>query len=187
MKLGASSNFLYRVSPGSRAEISVLARASLFAFLMVIVDQISKFLVVKHIVFGSRHVVIPHFFNLTYITNTGAAWGVMAGRGWLLLAISIAVLLSIVVFLGNLSEGWVERYYGLLLVASGIVGNSLDRVFRGEVVDFLQFYAGRFYWPSFNVADSCITAGVLLFIISSIFRPESGKDSSGDGIIFKPK
>jgi signal peptidase II len=60
-------------------------------------------------------------------------------------------------------------------VASGIVGNVIDRVFRGEVVDFLQFYflQLRYSWPSFNVADSCITVGVIIFIVSSIFRPES--------------
>lgn len=180
-------SLLSRIEPGSRHEASTLVKASILALAMVLLDQLTKFAVVKNIAFASRHAVIPHFFNLTYITNTGAAWGIFSGRTWLLLAISMAVLVGIVVFLGKLSEGWPERYYGLLLVGSGIVGNCIDRVFRGEVVDFLQFYAGRFYWPSFNVADSCITAGVLLFIISSIFRPESGGGASSDGVVFRPK
>ncbi len=138
-------------------------------------DQLSKLLIVKYVPFGSRHAVIPHLFNITYITNTGAAWGIFSGKGWLLMAIALGVLAGITIFLGKLSEGWPERFYALLLVASGIVGNVIDRVFRGEVVDFLQFYflQLRYSWPSFNVADSCITVGVIIFIVSSIFRPES--------------
>lgn len=176
-----------KVESGSRQESALVVKALVAALAMVAFDQLTKFLVVKNIVFGSRHAVIPHLFNLTYITNTGAAWGMLAGKSWLLLAISMSVLAVIVIFLGKLSEGWPERYYGLLLIASGIIGNSLDRVIRGEVVDFLQFYAGRFYWPSFNIADSCITVGVFLFIISSIFRPESGGGDASDGVVFKPK
>ena len=154
---------------------------------MAAVDQFTKHLIVKQVVFGSRHVVIPHFFNITHITNTGAAWGVFSGKGWLLLGISMAVLAGIIIFLGKLAEGWPERYYGLLLIGSGIIGNSIDRVFRSEVVDFLQLYVGRYYWPSFNVADSCITVGVFLFILSSIFRPETGKGSASDGVVYRPK
>lgn len=164
-----------------------MLKACLLALAMTLVDQLTKLLIVKNVAFASRHAVIPHFFNITYITNTGAAWGVFSGKGWLLLSISLAVLIGIVVFLGKLAEGWPERHFGLLLVASGIVGNSIDRVFRGEVVDFLQFYVGRFYWPSFNVADSCITVGVLLFIASSIFRPDASSGGSSDGLVFRPK
>jgi len=165
-----------------------MIKSALLALAMVAIDQLSKWLVVKYVVFGSRHVVVPHCFNITYITNSGAAWGVLSGHAWLLMTISFAVLAGILVFLSYLSEGWPERYCGLLLIASGIVGNAIDRVFRGgEVVDFLQLYAGRFYWPSFNVADACITVGVTLYIASSVFRPESGKGGSSNGLVFKPK
>ena len=181
------ATLLNRVEAGGRHESALVVRATAVALAMICVDQLTKAMVVKNIAFGTRHVVIPHLFNLTFITNTGAAWGMLSGKGWLLLGISMAVLIGIIVFLGKLAEGWPERYYGLLLIASGIVGNSIDRVARGEVVDFLQFYVNRFYWPSFNVADSCITVGVLLFIISSIFRPESGGGASSDGVIFRPK
>jgi signal peptidase II len=60
---------------------------------------------------------------------------------------------------------------------SGILGNSIDRVFRGAVVDFLQFYIGKYVWPSFNVADSCICVGVFIYILSSLFRPDRKKNN----------
>ena len=142
------------------------------AVVFYLLDQLTKELIVRKVPFHSVQVVIPDFFNITHITNPGAAWGVLAGKGWLLLLISIAALAGIIFFLKRLSENYPERIYALLLICSGIVGNCTDRIFRGEVVDFLQFHIGKYYWPSFNVADSCITCGVFLFIVSTVFRPE---------------
>lgn len=163
------------------------AKAIALAVLFVAIDQASKVLVVKSIPFGGRIPLMPGLFNLTYIANTGAAWGMLAGKGWLLLAISIAVLAGIAAFLPALSEGWPERIYALLLVCSGIAGNSIDRVFRGEVVDFLDFYLGAWHWPAFNIADSCITAGVIAFIASSIFRPEGKRGSRNGFVQYRPQ
>ena len=119
--------------------------------------------------------VIPDFFNLTYITNTGAAWGILAGHGWLLLLISFAVLIAVIYFIHTLTDGWPERIYAIALIVSGIVGNSIDRIFRREVVDFLQFLFGKYQYPSFNIADSCICVGVFIFILSTILRPDRKK------------
>ena len=84
-------------------------------------------------------------------------------------------------FLRQICEGWTERYYALLLVLSGIIGNSFDRVFRGEVVDFLRFHIrNRYEWPSFNLADCAICVGVMLFIISMFFRPEKKRKPAAD-------
>lgn len=156
-------------------ERKFLSGAILLGFLLVMLDQFSKYWIVNYIPFGSRNPVIPGFFNITYITNTGAAWGVLSGRGWLLLMISILVMLSAIWFLHALTDGWKERYFAIFLVLSGIVGNSIDRIVRGAVVDFLQFFIGKYVWPSFNVADSCICVGVFIFIISTICRPEHRK------------
>jgi signal peptidase II len=117
--------------------------------------------------------IVPGLFNLTHVNNPGAAWGILAGYGWLLLAVSVLVLCGVVFYMRKLTEGWAERYFALGMIASGIIGNSIDRVWRGEVVDFLDFYYDSMgHWPSFNVADSAITAGVAIFIISSFFRPQ---------------
>ena len=74
-----------------------------------------------------------------------------------------------------LSENYPERIFALLAVCSGIAGNCTDRIFRGEVVDFLLFYVGRYHWPAFNVADICISCGVFVFVLSSLFRPDRKK------------
>ena len=157
------------VPPGER---KIFWTALLTGIVFLALDQLTKFWVVKEIPFGARQTVIPGFFNLTYITNTGAAWGILSGRYWLLLAISALVFLAAVRFLRTLTEGWKERYFAVFLVLSGILGNSADRIFRGAVVDFLQFYIGQYAWPSFNVADACICVGGFIYILSSLFRPE---------------
>ncbi len=164
------SKFSHRAVPAEDRKTFLLALLTGFIFL--ILDQLTKYWVVKEIPFASRQVVIPGFFNLTYVTNTGAAWGILSGRYWLLLAISGTVFFAALWFLRHLTDGWKERYYAVLLILSGILGNCIDRVFRGAVVDFLQFYIGKYAWPSFNVADSCICIGVFIYIISTMIRPD---------------
>ena len=170
-----------RLDGGAEKKTGPLVAPLILALLLLALDQITKAAVVKYIRFGDRIPVIPDFFNLTHITNTGAAWGILAGHGWLLLLISFAVLIAVICFIQTLTDGWTERIYAIGLIVSGILGNSIDRIFRGEVVDFLQFLFGRYQYPSFNVADSCICVGVFLFILSTILRPEkknAGSDSS---------
>ena len=168
------SKFFDRAVPAEDRKIFVLALLTGMIFLGI--DQLTKYWVVKEIPFASRQAVIPGFFNLTYVTNTGAAWGILSGRYWLLLAISGAVFFAAIWFLRQLTDGWKERYYAVLLILSGILGNCIDRVFRGAVVDFLQFYIGKYVWPSFNVADSCICVGVFIYIVSSLIRPDRKTD-----------
>lgn len=151
------------------------ALASAAAVVFYLLDQLTKEMVVQSIPIGKMIPVIPGFFSLTHITNPGAAWGILAGRAWLLLAISIAAFAAIVFFLRHLSENYPERIFALLAVCSGIAGNCTDRIFRGEVVDFLLFYVGRYHWPAFNVADICISCGVFVFVLSSLFRPDRKK------------
>ncbi len=169
----------YHVDPGSEQERKVMKSAISMVGFILFFDQISKFMIVdilKNV--GTRIQVIPGFFDLTYVTNTGAAWGILAGKGALLLVISIAVFVLLSFFLRQICEGWTERYYALLMVMSGILGNSIDRVARGAVVDFLRFhYEQKYEWPSFNIADCAITVGVAAFIISMLFRPEQKKSS----------
>lgn len=165
--------FLEKAVP--RTDRKVFWSAFAVGLVFFILDQLTKYWVVKEIPFAARKTVIPGFFNLTYITNTGAAWGILSGRYWLLLTISGTVFAAAFFFLRALTDSWKERYYAIFLVMSGIVGNSADRIFRGAVVDFLQFYVDRYAWPSFNVADSCICVGVFIYVLSTLLRPEHKK------------
>lgn len=151
-----------------------ICRCIFLVGVFLLLDQVSKVIVENNIVTPIQ--VIPRFFNLVYVKNTGAAWGILADKGWLLLTVSIVVFILIIVYLRMLAEGWSERYYALALILSGILGNVSDRLWRGSVVDFLDFYIDKYHWPAFNIADSAICVGVFIFIISSLFRPQITKN-----------
>jgi len=152
--------------------------------LLLVIDQITKAVVVQRIAIGEKITIIPDFFYLTHVTNRGAAWGILQGHGWLLLIIATVASCLIIIKLRWLTEGLIERYFIIFIIFSGIVGNSIDRIWRREVIDFLDFIIWPAYrnatwqltsWPSFNVADSAICIGVCAYFISLIMRPELKK------------
>lgn len=140
--------------------------------ILILVDQITKYLVVvnKESLYSNPIVLISGFFNLVYVRNTGAAWGMFHGNNFILLVIAVIALVVFSIFFRAITEWYPERVIGFFMVISGIIGNSIDRVFRGSVVDFLDFFYKTYHWPSFNVADSAICVGVFFIIISSLFR-----------------
>ncbi len=164
-------DFTKKSEPGSAGEKSLINFAVAMAVALALLDQITKLMVTCNFKLWEHKAVIPGFFNLTYVTNKGAAWGMFHGYGWALLLVSIVVMGIIIWRMRALTEGWKERYLALFMVISGIVGNSIDRLWRKEVVDFLDFQFGDYHWPAFNVADSAITVGVIIFISSILFRP----------------
>lgn len=156
-------------------------RALSIAGLLLVLDQATKVAAEWFLSGRDAIPVIPGCFNLVYVTNRGAAWGMFSGltggRWWLLL-ISIVVTVIILWQFRLLTEGRWERVYALGMVLSGIFGNGIDRIWRGEVVDFADFYAGRWHWPAFNVADSSICIGVSIFVISTMLYQPAATDST---------
>lgn len=140
------------------------------ALVLAAADQGSKWWILNHFVLGERRVVIAGFFDVVYWRNTGAAWGMFAQRTFWLGALSFVVLALMAWQFYQLTSGRRERVIGLALVLGGIVGNLIDRVGRGAVVDFLLFYYRTFQWPAFNIADSAITAGVFLYVVSVLLE-----------------
>jgi signal peptidase II len=171
--------FLEKSKFGGQEERKVIQWAAITAVIFAILDQASKAIVVAKFNLGESIAIIPGFFNLTYITNKGAAWGILHGKIWLLMLISVVVFALIVWHIRTLTEGWNERYFAMALIISGIIGNSIDRIWRKEVVDFLDFYIKvndkSYSWPAFNVADSAITVGVIIYIASTLFRKSPKK------------
>jgi len=167
---------------GSKEEKRVVGWSLALAGLLVFLDQLTKVMVIHHFGSPENHnpiEIVPDFFNLVYVHNNGAAWNMLAGQTWILLLISIVVLGIIVVKFRSITEGWIERYYSLLMIVSGIIGNTADRIWNnGNVVDFLDFNLSlaswSYRWPAFNVADSAICVGATFYIISSLFRPTEG-------------
>jgi signal peptidase II len=141
----------------------------LFVGVLLVLDQVSKSWVAAKIGLYDTIRVIPGFFNLTHVRNKGAIFGVFNHlRGntvaLLLTVLSIvAFVLVLVYFFKTPPEQKLARFT-LALVMAGALGNQIDRIFRGTVIDFLEFHIKRFYWPTFNLADSCVSIGAVLLI-----------------------
>ena len=139
-------------------------------------DQLTKQWVLRFISPYDARVVVPDFFNLVNVTNTGAAFGSFKGNNTFFVVISIIALVVVTVLLvrHNRSDPW--RDISLALLLAGILGNLTDRLLYGHVIDFLLFNLHIRYadpWPAFNVADSCISIAVVLFIIHSLSKQKS--------------
>jgi len=117
--------------------------------------------------------VVNGFLYIVHVGNTGAAWSILSGRSLLLSTLAAATLVAI--FLGRKALGLqasrTQACFGLM--CGGIAGNLIDRLARGHVVDFLDFHFGRYIYPTFNVADSAICAGVILYTWYSVRSPKS--------------
>ena len=136
-------------------------------------DQWTKYLISSQLSLGEKISVIPAFFHIVSVRNTGAAWGIFAGQKLWLAGASIIILILLVCFHRTLTGKYPERALALSLLISGILGNLIDRIFRADgVVDFLSFSVYTFEWPAFNIADSTICIGVGLYIISSFLRDQ---------------
>ena len=143
------------------------------AFLVVLLDQLTKYLVRSHFALHEAVTVIPGLFDLRYIRNTGAAWGILPDATIWLALLSVVMLVVIVVFRTSLMAGGRLDTVGLGLICGGIIGNLIDRVWLKYVVDFLDFYWRDHHFPAFNVADSAICVGVFFYIAVQFFRPHT--------------
>jgi signal peptidase II len=145
----------------------------LLAFLLALVlglDQGSKLYIHKTFVLHESRPVIAAFFHLTYVRNPGAAFGFLANRqeAFLHFFFPLVTLLAIVVLLVYFIRVPRQRtltLWGIGLIIGGAVGNGIDRLWLGQVIDFLDFHWNTYHWPAFNVADSaiCVGVGLLLF------------------------
>lgn len=140
--------------------------------LVILLDQLTKYLADAQLVYAQPLPVLPSF-NLTLLYNRGAAFSFLGDAGgwqrWFFAAIAITVSVVLVFWLRKLKpEQWLLAL-ALSLVLGGAVGNLIDRLWLGYVVDFIQVYYGSFYWPAFNVADSAISVGAALLIWDGLF------------------
>lgn len=149
--------------------------------LVVVLDQISKYSIV--LAFDEFEVLtVWPVFNLTLVYNTGAAFSFLAAAGgWqrgFLISVSLIVTTVMLVWLSRLSPHERLSGWGLALVIGGAIGNLIDRVVLGKVVDFLQWHWQGWYFPSFNLADSAITLGVILLLLDGFFF--AGRQDAAD-------
>jgi len=143
---------------------------------VLILDQITKALVHNLMPLYHSIEIVPNFVHLTYIRNTGAAFGFLAGsrstlRMAFFLLVSIVAIACVIYLLKNLRPSRNTLTVSLSLILGGAIGNLIDRLRMGEVIDFIDLHWHRLHWPAFNVADSAISIGVILLFIQMIRKP----------------
>jgi signal peptidase II len=153
---------------------SILRWGLLLALPCYVLDQWTKWLICRHVDIGTGFTVIPGFFDIIHMRNTGAAFSLLQGlpaayRTYFFLSVTIIALAAIFIIFWKTKEGsWLIKIVMTLIVA-GALGNLTDRMLFNEVVDFLSFYIGRYRWPTFNLADTYISIGMAGLIIHTFF------------------
>lgn len=140
----------------------------LFILAMIIIDQISKYVISISCKLNQHIEVIKNFFYITYCRNDGAAFSILRGNRWLFVILTIVAVGLIIYYLAkSKAKSWEKLSY--LLIISGAIGNLIDRVRFGLVTDFLDFYIFGYDFPVFNWADICVTIGVGLLLIVTLW------------------
>ena len=164
------------IAPGAADDLrSKYLRLLLIAGLVVALDQLTKAVVLKTMPLYHSTTVITGLFSLTHIHNPGGAFGFLSGtsalvRSVVFLAVSSLAVAMVLYFYHRTPRENPALAAGFALIFGGALGNMIDRLRFGKVVDFLDFYIGDSHWPAFNVADSAITVGILIFVFHLLFR-----------------
>ncbi len=155
---------------------------SMIVLLSIIVDQITKIIIVNTMSIGESIPLINGFFSITSHRNQGAAWGMLQGEMTLFYAITVLATLIFIYFLRDGSFKTKKVYtLGVSLMIGGMIGNFIDRLMIKEVIDFLDFDIFGYDFPIFNVADSCLVVGAILFgfiIVKETYEEYYAKNSS---------
>ncbi len=144
---------------------------------VIVLDQVTKWLMVSWLALYETVAVMP-YFNLTMAHNYGAAFSFLAQAGgwqrWFFIVLAVVISIVLIVWLAKLKPHAKLEAISLSLILGGAIGNVIDRIVYGYVVDFLDVYIGSSHWPAFNVADSAICIGAVLLILDSFkSEPES--------------
>ncbi len=147
------------------------------AAFVVLLDQWTKWLIVKNMEYGERIALLDPWFGILSHRNRGAAWGMLEGQMWLFSIVTVAVICAIVYFYHKEAKGKPIFQVGLMLLLGGAIGNFIDRIFRGEVVDFVDVLIPviKYDFPIFNVADAALTIAVVILMIGLIMEDKKEK------------
>lgn len=146
------------------------------ALFIIALDQLTKWFIVRKMELGESIGVIDNFFYITSHRNRGAAWGILEGQMWLFYIITILVAIGIVYYMEKHAKGKPLFQISLAFILGGAIGNFIDRLFRKEVVDFLDTYIFKYDFPIFNIADSALTIGVVLMFIQMMIETRKEKE-----------
>ncbi len=146
----------------------------LISSVIIALDFITKKIILAKVMLHESINVLP-FLRIVHVENKGAAFGSFTNLGNnIFIIISIIAIIFILVYLSKVHQKL--EFISLSLVLGGAIGNLLDRIQFGKVIDFIDFFVGRWHWPSFNVADSALTVGIILFLISNLRHGREAKE-----------
>lgn len=156
--------------------MSSRSRYLLISLAILVLDQWTKWLVETRLSDHATVEVVPNLLNFIHVRNTGVAFGLFASHGeatgtWILTLAGLAALAFVGYYFKTVAASDRLLLTALALVLGGAVGNLVDRIMSGGVTDFIDFYVGTYHWHTFNVADSAITIGIALMVLST-FRKE---------------
>lgn len=144
-----------------------------WSLLVIILDQLTKFLIQKALPLGTG-IRITSFFNIVHAQNFGAAFSFLDRQGgyqqWLFVAVAVIVVIWLLWWLATLGSGHAWQKIGIALIIGGAIGNAWDRAVYGSVIDFLDVYWHNYHWPTFNVADMAVDVGVVCLLIGLWWR-----------------
>lgn len=139
----------------------------ILAGILVVIDQITKWIVVKNMELYEQITIVKDFFYLTSHRNKGAAWGILEGKMIFFYIVTTIVVIGVIFYMQKYAKESKLLAVSLSFILGGAIGNFIDRIFRGEVVDFLDFIIFNYDYPIFNVADSSLVVGVILVLIGT--------------------
>lgn len=148
----------------------------IISLFVIILDQITKWLIEKNLELGESITVIENFLYITSHRNRGAAWGILQGQMWFFYVITTIVIVGIIIYIQKAAKGKMLLGVSLGLMLGGAIGNFIDRVFRKQVVDFINTYIFGYDFPVFNIADSALVVGVTLLMIQMFLEERESKE-----------
>lgn len=169
--------------PGLAARIGYFRLGLGLAAAVLALDQATKWWIFEVVMQPPRVIPVTPFFNLVLGWNRGVSFGLFGGdstlNSWILSAIALAIVVMLVLWLRQADNPWTSAAIGLII--GGALGNVIDRLRLGAVMDFLDFQVAGYHWPAFNMADTAITVGAAALILDSLFRsPERPKNKATD-------
>nr|WP_263328071.1 signal peptidase II [Neobacillus sp. Marseille-Q6967] len=150
----------------------------LIAIFVILLDQVTKWLIVTKMHLGESIPVIDNFLYITSHRNRGAAWGILQGQMWFFYVITTVVIIALIYYIQKAVKGKWLLGISLGLMLGGAIGNFIDRVLRKEVVDFIHTYIFSYNFPVFNIADSALVIGVILLMIQMLRDERETKEKS---------
>ena len=152
-------------------------KISLFTLLFLSIDIISKLIIDNFFNLDETKVIINNFFSLTKVYNTGASWNILAGHRLILIMITLIILVLLFLYLNKFKDNK-RNILAFSLLYGGIIGNLLDRIIYGYVIDFFDFNIFGYDYPVFNIADICIVFGIVLLVIAILKKEDENGISS---------